>query len=221
MVRRGPPAKPITADRSLSAGFAIVRYASGVPDSVRRDLERRARQGDSTAQAAALVRRLRAGELDEERLRLAALVGDPAARLALGDAAPAKPHDVHALARALQAFGPGVVTRATITAVRAMNATVDPRHGWDLSRARQAIASAEAWLACPCEPHLEAARRVGQTGDEVPADAELAPAWAVIGPDGTRLFATEVALGCAAAELGEEAMRRGLRRALVGWALGG
>lgn len=194
-----------------------MRYAFSVPDSIRRDLERRARQGDSTAEAAALVRRLRAGELDEDRLRVAALVGDPAARLALGRGAPAIPAHAHGLARALQAFGSDVVIRATISAVRAMSAIADPRAGWDLRRARAAIAAAEAWLACPCEAHLDAARDVGQTGDEVPADAELAPAWAVIGPEGTRLFATEVALGCAASELGEETMRQGLRRALVSW----
>lgn len=186
-------------------------------DSVRRDLERRARQGDSTAEAAALVRRLRAGEIDEERLRLASLLGDVAARLVLGREAPAVPVHAHGLARALQPFGPAVVIRATVTAARAMSATADPGM-WDLARARAAIAAAEAWLACPCESHLEAARRVGQTGDEVPADAELAPAWAVIGPVGTRLFATEVALACAAGELGEDVMRRGLRRALLNWA---
>lgn len=187
-----------------------------MPDSIRRDLERRARQGDSTAEAAALVRRLRAGDIDEERLRLAALLDDPAARLVLGRDAPRVPPHAHGVARELQAFGDVVVIRATVTAVRAMNATADPLT-WNLARARAAIDVAEAWLACPCEAHLEAARRVGQTGDETPADAELAPAWAVIGPVGTRLLATEVALGCAAGELGEETLRRALRRALIGW----
>ncbi len=190
-----------------------------MPDSIRRDLERRARQGDSTAEAAALVRRLRAGDLDEERLRLAALVGDPAARLALGRDAPAVPPTPAALARALRAFGAEALVRATVVAARAMAATADPRF-WDLSRARAAITAAEAWLACPCDAHLEAARDVGQTGDEDPSDAELAPAWAVVGPDGTRLFAAEVALGCTASEVGDESMRAGLRRALVTWALG-
>lgn len=186
-------------------------------DSTRRELERRARQGDRGAAVAALAQRLRAGEVDHDALRLAALLGDPAACALLGPDAPPAPPTAHDLARALQGFDPGVAIRATITATRATSATADPRHGWDLARARAAVDAAEAWLRCPCRPHLDRAHDVGRTGDEDAADAELAPAWAVIGPEGTRRFATEVALACAAAELGEEALRRALRRALVPW----
>lgn len=186
-------------------------------DANLRDLERRARQGDPHAAAAALVRRLRAGGLDERRLRLAALLGDAAARLVLGAGAPRVPAHADGLARALEAHGALVMIRATVVAVRAMNAAADPRLGWRQGRARAALAAAEAWIVCPCEAHLEAARPIGESGDEDPAYAELAPAWAVLGPTSTRLFAAEVALGCAAAEIGGEALRRALRRALVLW----
>ncbi|MCO5169417.1 MAG: hypothetical protein M9894_23990 [Planctomycetes bacterium] len=188
-------------------------------DTTRRDLERRARQGDPTAAARALSARVRAGALTDERLRLAALVGDAAARLALGPAAPAEPADADGLAAALQGFGVEAVVRATVAATRAVTAVADPRAGWDLARARRAMDAAEAWLACPCDAHVEAARAVGQAGDEDPAYAELAPAWAVLGPASARLLAAEVALNTAAGELGDAVMRRGLRRALGGWAL--
>jgi hypothetical protein len=58
-----------------------------------RDLARAASQGDLQAEARLLLERVRRGELDEDRLRVAALLGDPAARGALGVAAAARDDD--------------------------------------------------------------------------------------------------------------------------------
>jgi hypothetical protein len=188
-------------------------------DSERRNLERLAAQGDPDAAVAAIVARLRAGEVDEARVRLAALLGDPAARKLLGPLAPPVPANARELARALGASGAETLVRATLVAARAMAATADPRT-WNLSRALAAMKAADDWLRCPCPEHVEAARRVAGEGDVDPSGSELAPAWVVIGPDGTRLLAAEWALACAASEIDDEPVRWALRRELVPWALG-
>ena len=53
-----------------------------------RELERRVAEGDGAAEAPLLAERVRAGTLAPDRLRLAAHLGHPPAREALGDDAP-------------------------------------------------------------------------------------------------------------------------------------
>src|SRR5690606_14921534 len=70
-------------------GGPRVRASRAVGDERRRDDERAASLADDdAARARWLMARLRAGDLELERVHVAARVGDPAAALALGRAAP-------------------------------------------------------------------------------------------------------------------------------------
>lgn len=78
-------------------GAAAPRRA--VADERLRELERRWKEGGGLdAHVQLLAARVRAGELVKERVRLAAFLGDAAARLALGDAPPPVPAEDHAWA---------------------------------------------------------------------------------------------------------------------------
>ncbi|MCW8139327.1 MAG: hypothetical protein KIT58_10540 [Planctomycetota bacterium] len=79
-----------------------------------RALERDALHGDVEAQARLLLERVRVGDLTEERLRLAAYLGDERARLALGESAPEPPDDIVAWVRGLDALGSEVATRVAL-----------------------------------------------------------------------------------------------------------
>lgn len=79
-----------------------------------RDLKRDAARGDLQAQALLLLERVRVGDLAEERLRLAAYLGDEAARLARSAIGTAACVDV----ADLEAYGREVVERACVATVR-------------------------------------------------------------------------------------------------------
>lgn len=86
-----------------------------------RELERRWRQsGAASDQAALLAERVRAGLLPAARLRLAAALGQPAARLALGGDAPAllEQSGNAALMAGLEPYGPAAWVRATWAVLR-------------------------------------------------------------------------------------------------------
>lgn len=107
-------------------------------DARRRELER---EDDPQAEVAALVARLRSGELTPTRLQLAAVCGDPIARLALGDAAPRELDWEDALGT-LAPLGREVWLRACCEALRFAFAD---HEGWSLEL--------EAWLAdFPADP---------------------------------------------------------------------
>lgn len=101
-------------------------------DARRRELER---EDDPQAEVAAMVTRLRSGELTPTRLQLAAVCGDPIARLALGDAAPPALDWEDALGT-LAHLGREVWLRACCEALRF---TFADHEGWSLEL--------EAWLA--------------------------------------------------------------------------
>jgi hypothetical protein len=82
-----------------------------VSDADRRLLERTAQAGDLQAEARLLLARVRDGELAEERLRLAALLGDPAAREACAPLDLAEP-SLHAWCAAIAAHGEAAFARA-------------------------------------------------------------------------------------------------------------
>jgi hypothetical protein len=79
-------------------------------------LERTAAQGDAAARTSLLAERLRLGELPRERVRLAAHLGDPAAREVLGGDAPTP--DLH-LPRWLAALGDKALGARALMAVAA------------------------------------------------------------------------------------------------------
>jgi hypothetical protein len=120
-----------------------------------RKLEREAAQGDASATARLLVERVRLGELSDERLRLAAYLGHPTAREAVGDALPA-PEDALEWVRALDGHGREACVRAALTAARHSLPVSGHPVSADVEAALDATA---AWLACPCEEHSGMVRR--------------------------------------------------------------
>lgn len=141
-------------------------------DSKLRTLVRSAalRPGDAEARAALLRERLRSGELSEERLRLAAWLGDSAALLVLGKGAPeplparVKLRERIWSARAsrgarsfavLAEHDASVFVRAALRVVGAARTPLE-------AEAQQAVTltteRARAWLECPCSAHATAAR---------------------------------------------------------------
>lgn len=121
-----------------------------------RTLEREAARGDVAARARLLRERLRVGAAAPERLRLAAALDEPAARLALGDDAPPSVDTVGGLVDALEAHGgrEGLVRAALAGAAAALPRWAaripdDPRPVAALSAARASFEAggAEAALA--------------------------------------------------------------------------
>lgn len=115
-------------------------------DSALRALERRLACGDHTARAQLLAARLRSGELDLQRLRLAAEAGDP-------DVATVLPELRHARALgcrwSLYMYGKIPCVVAAAAAARLL-VPLWERLGH--ASAVQAVVAAEAWIECPCEP---------------------------------------------------------------------
>jgi hypothetical protein len=117
-----------------------------VSDAALRGLERQVEAGDVSARARLLAARLRAGELDEQRLRLAAHAGDRDVVVVLPDT-----RHTHATSCdwCLWPYGKAPSVVAAAAAARLL-VPVWERLG-DLSSVR-AVVAAEAWVACPCEP---------------------------------------------------------------------
>lgn len=204
-----------------------------------RALERRfASSGALEDEVRWLVGRLRAGQLTQERLRLASFCGHLAASRALGAKEPA-PRDMVAWADALLArWGKESRVRAAVAVARAVLPRWEARCGDDATP-RRAIEAAEVWLACPCEKHARIADRAGEpayaAGEAHPArtkatimTAHTASAAAReprhASPDGGGYLG--VALITAGVVFGKG--RRGLvraqeiaKQALINWALAG
>jgi len=133
-------------------------------DRLRR-LEREAAGGDPEARARLLRERARSGELPRERLGLAAWLGDPAAAAALGPEAPAPPEEVGRWAAGAARFGQEAFVRLGGAALRRVLSGRPA--GASREAAERVLAASDAWTACPCCEHAEAARRA--------ADAEQPP----------------------------------------------
>lgn len=135
--------------------------------------------GDDDARARWITERLRAGRLFRRRVELAAWLGDAAARLALGNDAPTPAPLPHARAsrgvtarRDVQAWADDLVRYGKSAVVRATVALVDGSGYDDLDRpvlapAREALATARAWLAA-----VEAAAALEGTDEEPELEAE-------------------------------------------------
>lgn len=164
------------------------------------------RDGDA---ARALQVRLRAGELQEETLRLAARCGFAPAAEALGVALVQPPEvsevrhyvDVDRVADwATDLFEeqpPALWLRAILGTVALRSL---PPRASD-ARARDALEVAQAWLECPCEEHAEAAREASFTRSFGHCDD------AKIVLEGAALIALEVAAGEASASRAATAIR--------------
>ena len=132
-------------------------------DERERELERRFQASRATDDEAAWLReRLRAGRLPEERLRIAAIVGHPAAALALGHEPPREPEP---LAAALEACGRETALRALVALGRLALPEWEGRFPRDV-RPRVALEAAEGEARCPCPRHREVVQeRLGGVGE--------------------------------------------------------
>ena len=194
-----------------------------------RSLER-AGGGGPEARARRVRERLRAGQLDPERLALAALLGDDAARAALHGAAPAPVELLDDLIEVLVLADAAVQVRVGAAAARAALAVHAPTiRATDLALAEAALAAAEAWVACPCEAHRAQAVQhwlAHLDGEplsgEVEAQVAAFLAAQLAGSPGGRAAALERLLRSAARALevdGPGLVRR-IAPGLVAWALG-
>ena len=128
------------------------------PQDARRWVHELARAGASPAEV--LLARQEAGLLAPERLAAAAALGDPAARQAL-EAGPPGPPDLLAALTPVIRLGQEACVRAALAAARAVLPAFEERLASE-PRPRRALAAAEAWLLCPCEPHAAEAARAAE-----------------------------------------------------------
>lgn len=165
-------------------------------DRSRRALRHAAEAGDLESQARLLVERLRAGELTEAALRLAAALGDAGAGLALGVEAAAPTDDLRDLLEVLDAIGKAkfLVRAAAAAAERVAPqwaaVSADPTPRW-------ALEAAWAWYRCPCPQHRAAAREAGDRAEEATLDL----------PPGTNADPFASACAAASAKAAAEAAR--------------
>src|SRR5262249_17998721 len=151
-----------------------------------------------------------AGDLDPERLALAAYCGHPAARQALGDDAPAIPAELVAWAYGLERWGKEAAVRAAIAAA----AHVLPRFEAELPErpeTREHINRARSWLYDPqLVSHLQGSARVWWVPDGASDAAQDAAgaawaAWVTAKEDASRAAG---ALSRAADAAGDESVIR-------------
>lgn len=203
-------------------------------DDRARGYERAAGAGGAEARARALWERVRRGDLDPERLRLAAHAGDAGARLAVGAAGPLADPPL-AVVRGLDAWGKEALVRAALAAVgRCLHVVApgDPVH--DASRA--VVEALAAWLTRPDGRDAAAAEaaQAGRATFLLDTRDPRAPAWEALREATLLLEArtrTSPARGAAAKAAdalalegrvddpeGEVALA--VREALAAWALG-
>lgn len=196
-----------------------------------RGVERSAALGDPIARARLLVERARRGRLAPERLRLAAWLGDPTARLATGEDSDETVAHVRPKGRkddwtrALAAWGQGAVVRAAyVVALDGMRHW--RRHYRDDASLPGVLEAVAAWLRCPCAPCAE---QVGRAVDEgaIPDGRDNRSGrakWHVLNVAHAVLATrAEAWTGCALEVIGESPpthVREAIRAALVPWALG-
>lgn len=184
---------------------------TGSPADGRRYLASLQRAGDEVE---ALRVRLAIGALHEERARLAAHLGHPAARAAL-ELPDAPTTYLEAWARQLFEWGQAACVRAALAAARGMAArglapapSVDPL---------AALAAAEDWLACPCPQHYAAAEAFNGARTELPDWAWQTVTAAHCPP--RSCWHHVQTISAVATTLGSDAVRAAVREALVAWAL--
>ena len=121
-------------------------------DSRQRELEHSWKQtGSEEEEAAFLLERVRAGDLELRELELAAFVGHAAAVVATTTPAPQFGSDLANWAEALAQFGKEACARTAICV------TWISYEALELGLPDDALSAAEAWAACPCLEHERAA----------------------------------------------------------------
>lgn len=201
-------------------------------DARLRDAERRWRETGALADEAAWLReRVRAGALDDERLRLAAYVGHAAARLALATPVLSSPY-VQAWIYGLQPWGVEPAQRAAVAAARRALVHVPPdtRRGryarGALARVERAVVGLPPLPPLPWDPHVlddDPPARERAAFDAACAAGETVHEVARAAPDARALEATARAGGVVirAVEATDEAtIRAAVRDELAAWALG-
>lgn len=143
-------------------------------DAVLRDLERRWRQTRSVDdEAAYLLRRVRAGELCQQRLELAAYCGHPA----FAPAAAVGPDVAEAFLVGLAPWGREACVRAGVAAFRA---AFEPDGA--SKPAERCLAALSDWVGCPCDAHVRAvqAAHADLRGSGVEVAAAACLVWSVV-----------------------------------------
>lgn len=183
-------------------------------DAVLRDLERRWRQTHSRDdEAAYLLRRVRAGTLDQERLELAAYCG----HVACGAHGQAGPAQAQAFVAGLAPWGREVCVRAGVAALRAAVGAVGPSK--PVARCLEAIGD---WVEAPgaaLQRAVQAAHAdLRGAGAEVAAVACLV--WAVISEQPQRsAWTASLALRPLTTVADEADLLAAMRADLARWAL--
>lgn len=175
--------------------------------------------------ARVLVERLRAGTLTIERLELAAYCGDHDARQVAATGEPEE--DFHEFAHGLERWGVDVRRRAALAVARRIVGSWEEER---LARARRAvrafegaitldatkyprlaIEAGEAWLACPCDEHLQRWNAaVYEVGRRLPAESRWVPCEDEVG---------HLHLSHASHRIPQRDARQAIERALIAWAL--
>lgn len=197
-------------------------------DDARREAERRWRESGSVEDGRryvaqlqraggdpveALRVRMAIGALHEERARLAAHVGHPVARAALGLLDDPPTLVLSAWAHHLFDWGQAACVRAALAGARAVVVSGAPAS----EDVAAALAAAEAWLSCPCPRHYREAEAWNARRADLPAWAWQTVTAAHCPP--RACWHHGQALADAARLLGEEVVRAAVREALVAWAL--
>lgn len=195
-----------------------------------REMEREAVLGDRVAQARLLVERVRRGRLELDRLRLAAWLGDPVARLALGeerdDGGRRRGKSRRdGWTRALAAWGQEAVVRAAYV-VAAESMRHWRRHYRDDRVLPGVLGAVAAWIQCPCD-RCAAAIDHAIRGEPLPEGKDNRSGrakWHVVNvAEAARATADDAWTDHALAVIGESPatqVREAIRGALVPWALG-
>lgn len=124
-----------------------------------RELERRFREtGSVEDEAAWLLGRLRAGDLEEEQLRLAACCSHEPSRIALGEPPAVEPENSFIWSLRLQEVGPRLLARVSVAlCLEAFVALEGHRFH---ARCLEALRALEAWAANPSPELAGRARRL-------------------------------------------------------------
>jgi hypothetical protein len=155
-------------------------------DEELRALERRWRStGAVDDETAFLAAKLRAGLFDEQRLRLAAFVGDPAAALVAGcEAAPRDlltrmPGQLWQYMMGVEAWGTRAAVRLALASARAIHRLGPelglPRHA--LTQMAGSMAVAEQWLAAPSGARARLAMQEHKRADAARNPADCHELW--------------------------------------------
>jgi len=162
-----------------------------VTDSKLRELERRWKESGSVEdEAAYLLERVRVGDLEQEKLELAAYFGHEAARRASSGKCPPNssaeiPDEWGAWLSAIPAREcpvQQVRIRAALACARLCTAL------YPAPASKLAVSSAEDWVLCPCPQHARSARELSERAlpvspEDIPFQALLpihAAAWAAV-----------------------------------------